>query len=108
MPKDRCLSVACEREIGREVPAGDVDVRLSSLQLRHHPGQRLGTVDQDLERTPRARPWLSPGPTTRGSLERRKPADPLQPPPVVGADGVADRRSQPAISPEDEILGHGH
>jgi hypothetical protein len=108
MPKNHRLSITREREIGREVPACDMDVRLSLLQLPNHPRERFGTVDQDLQSTTRARPWLSPGPTTRGSLERREPADPIQPPPVVGADGSADRRSQPAISAEDEILGHGN
>jgi hypothetical protein len=106
MPKNHRLSITREREIGREVPACDMDVRLSLLQLPNHPRERFGTVDQDLQSTTRARPWLSPGPTPRGSIERREPADHLQPPPMVRADGSADHRSQPAISAEDEILGH--
>jgi hypothetical protein len=88
------------------VPAGDVDVRLRLLQLRHHPGQRLCTVDQDLELTAGARLRVSAGPAASGSLERSEPADPLKPPPVVGADGAADHRAQPAINAGNEVLGH--
>ena len=93
---------ARQREIGREEPAGDVDVRLGPLELRHHPRQRFGTVDQDLKRTSRPRLRLSRGPAARRSIKRPKPADPLQPPPMMRTCGLADRRSQPAVSAERE------
>jgi hypothetical protein len=107
VPKNRCLSVARQRELGSEVPAGDVDVRLGLLQLRHHLGQGFGTVDQDLKLTPGARLRVSAGPAAPGSVERSEPADPLEPPPVVRADGATDRRAQPSISAEGEIASQG-
>ncbi len=108
MPKNCCLSVARQRKLGSEVPAGDVDVRLGSLQLRHHPGERFRAVDQNLERASPAWLRLSGGPAAGWSIERLEPADPLEPPPVVSANGVADRRSQPAVSAQNEIPGHGN
>jgi len=62
------------------------------------PRQRFGNVDEDLERISRARLRLSGGPAARGGIERREPVDPLKPPPMVRADGVADRRSQLTVS----------
>jgi hypothetical protein len=75
--------------------------------LCRHPRQRFGTVDEDLERVSRARLRLSGGPAARGGIERREPTGTAQPPPVMRADSVADRRSQLAISAERETASQG-
>jgi hypothetical protein len=106
IPQNRRLSPTRQREVRREKPAGDVDVRLGPLELRHHPRQRLGTVDQDLERSSRARRRLTGGPATPRSINRPQPADPLEPTPVVRTDGAANRRPQPAVNTKREIGGH--
>jgi hypothetical protein len=107
IPQNRRLSPTRERKVRREEPAGDVNVRLGPLQFRHHPRQRLGTVDQNLERTSRARPRVTGGPATPRNVKSSQPADPLQPTPVVRPDGVTNRRSQVAVSTERKIGGHG-
>jgi hypothetical protein len=105
--QNRRLSLPRQREVRREEPASDVDVRLGPLEFRHHPGKRFGTVDQDIERSSRARRRVTGGPATPRSIKRYLPADPLEPAPMVGTDGTANRRSQMAVSTEHEIGGHG-
>jgi hypothetical protein len=84
-----------------------VDVRLGPLEFRHHPGQRFGTVDQDVERSSRARLRVAGSPVTPWSIKCYQPADPLEPAAVVRTDGAANGRSQVAVSTKREIGGHG-
>ena len=48
--KDKRGSLAHERKVGREVPAGDVHVRARCLQRIGDRRQRFGSVDEDLDR----------------------------------------------------------
>jgi hypothetical protein len=107
IPQNRRLSLARQREVRREEPAGNVDVRLGLLELRHHPRQRFGTVDQNVERSSRTRLRITGGPATPRSINCSQPTNPLEPAAVVPTDSATNRRSEVAISAEHEIGGHG-
>jgi hypothetical protein len=80
-----------------------VDARLGLLQFRHQPGQRFGTVDQDVERSfPAAAAHRQP--SHPRSIQCHQPADPLERAPMVRTDGAANRRSQMAVRAEDDVL----
>jgi hypothetical protein len=64
---------------------------LGPLEFRHHPGQRLGTVDQDIERSSRARPRVTGGPVTPPGASRL-PASRLA---RAAADDAHGQRGQP-------------
>jgi hypothetical protein len=82
-------------------------VRLGPLEFRHHPRQRFGTVDQDVERSSRARLRVTGGPSHPRSIKCSQPANPLEPAPVVPTDSAANRRSEVAVGTKREIGGHG-
>ena len=77
------LAVAHEREVGREVPAGQVDVRASRPQRLRDRRQRLRAVDEHLERIAR-RGGGSPAaqPPAGGSSARSQPIL-VEAPPVM-------------------------
>ena len=88
-----------EREVRREVPPGQVDVRAGLLELVGDRGQRLRAVDQHLDGVARARRRFARRPAARRRVERALPADPAQTPVVVIAhqlrDGAAERNGRP-------------
>ena len=68
-PHDERLLLAAQRQLRREEPAGQVDVRCRGGHVGRHPRQRLRAVDQHLERV--ARREVAPSPArTRGSRRR--------------------------------------
>ena len=81
---------ARERELGREEPAGDVDVRLRALELRHDPRQRLRRRRSEPRAEFPARGW---GTVRRPSRRRERRALPASRPARVGAgDGRIQAR----------------
>ena len=71
-----------KREIRREIPASQMDMRASLLERCCDSRKCVSAVDQEFERI--ALPHRSRcGPTACGRLERVFPADPPQAPPVM-------------------------
>ena len=95
--QDDVLSVPDERERGREVPAGKVDVRVGAEKFLGHRRQRFGAVDQDVDRIAGARRRIRLGPAARRRRKRSLPPDPAEPSPVVRADLRADPGSEPRL-----------
>ena len=78
--------VADESGVGRDVPAGDVDMRPCLAQVGCDARQSLRTVDQHLERAAAPGRRLTRRPErVPGRLERALPADPPQAPGVMQA-----------------------
>ena len=91
---DRRLA-ADDREVGREVPAGEVDEVARVLHRLGDRGQRLRAVDEDVERATLARRRIAGRPqAVVGRLERPLPPQAPQAPAVLerhrGLDRVAD------------------
>ncbi len=97
--QENCLPAVLERELGREVPAGHVHVRARLADRVRHPRQRLGAVDENLERATRPGPGAPRGPSARGRVERPQPADSPETPPVMRLHAPADDVADPAIRP---------
>jgi hypothetical protein len=62
------LTVTYECEVRCEVPAGQVDMRTGSFQLRRDGWQSMRAVDQNVDRIARSRRRVSSGPTARGRV----------------------------------------
>ena len=86
VPQHDGLLTTGERKIRREEPAGDVYMRAGGLQLARDHRQRLGPVDQDVDRITRPRRWLAHDPAGSFTVERLLPAERAKPPPIVAAD----------------------
>ena len=80
--------VACQSEVGGEMPTRDVHMRASVRQRLGDAGQRLGAVDEDLKRTTAARRG---SPATHSESSRRieliQVAHPTQPATVMLVEG---------------------
>src|SRR5439155_23577067 len=87
----------------REKPAGNVHVRAGSLQFACDDRQRLGPVDQDLDRVPRTWRRLAHSPSGRLAIERVLPAKPAKPPPVVATNLIRDPLAQRALDPPQQL-----
>src|SRR5207253_9355291 len=74
--QDAAISLAHERELGREVPTGDVDVRFGALELLGEPRQEARAVDQNLDVVAPSRRRIAVGPEARRRLERSPPTRP--------------------------------
>jgi len=94
--QDATISIAHERELSRDVPACDVDVRLGARELICEPRQKARAVDQDLDVVAAARRRVAVGPEARRGLECSLPARPHGPAPVLRPherfDPIADGR----------------
>jgi hypothetical protein len=88
---------ASEPEVGREEPAGEVDVSGRTLELVRDLRQGASAVDEDLDgvswsrREGRARP----GPGLR--VERLCPAEPLQPAAMMPGDDALEPDAERAV-----------
>ena len=102
------VAVALEREVGREVPAGDVDVRARASSSSAIARQRLGAVDQHLERVavPQRGCAVRPNPPAGGSSACSQPS-------VADAAGGAgefapDRVARPPLDTRQAGTRHRH
>ena len=97
------LALPLEREVGREVPARQVDVRLRGAQRLRDRRQRLRAVDEDLDRVPGARRRAFIRPATGRWLQRLRPTDPREASPVMAADLLRDLFAEPALHGEERL-----
>ena len=88
--KDKRGSLAHERKVGREVPAGDVHVRARCLQRIGDRRQCFGSVDEDLDRVARTWRRRTLGPAVTFRVQGALPAEGAQAPGVVRGDLVRD------------------
>jgi len=77
-------------------------MRLRPSELVEHSRKRRRAVDQDLELVARARRRVSVCPAPAGSVERVRPVNPLQPTPVVDANGPVHGLAKRAVDPREE------
>ena len=85
------LTVTYEREVRREVPAGNVDVRAGLFQFTGDAGKGFCPVDQDLHLVALARRGISGRPASRRRVEGAKLANPREPAAVMRNDEPLDR-----------------
>ncbi len=97
VPKDDELAVALEREVRREMPAGQMNVRACLAELLRDRGQRLGAVDQNLDGIPGPDRGITGRPAAARGLERARPADPPQTALVMAADLLGDLIAEPTL-----------
>ena len=67
----------------RAVPAGDVDVRSGSRDAHCHRMERVGSIDQHLDRVARSWRRIILSPSARRGIDGSGPANVLEPSPVV-------------------------
>ena len=92
-------------EVGREVPAGQMHVRLRARAARpRSPGAPLRRRSVPRPRCP-ARRRVALGPAAGRRVERALPADPPQPAPVMAADLLRDLVAEPALGRESALDG---
>ena len=97
------LALALERKVGREVPPGQVDVRLGGAQCLRDRRQCLRAVDEDLDRVPGTRRRALVRPSTGRRLQRLEPADPREASSVMAADLLRDLLAEPALHGEERL-----
>ena len=79
---------AGEGEVRRDVPAREMDMRPGAPELGGEPRQRLGPIDEHLQRASLPRRWVAGRPEAAvRRLERPPPPEPAQPAPMVATDG---------------------
>ena len=86
--QDQRVVAAREWEVGGEVPPGEVDVRRRRREFLGDVRKSFGAVDEHVQRAPVAR-GRSPSPTAPRRRERVVPAEPPEPPSMVGGDRSA-------------------
>ena len=112
---DRRVALPLERESGGEEQAGEMDVGGRTANCVRHDRQRLGAVDQDVDRVPAARRRASACPGSRGRVERSLPAEALEPALVMATDLPRDRVAESGLEGHESIsrctgrvpTGHG-
>src|SRR3954469_6258941 len=67
--QDAAVSLAPQCELRRDIPAGDVDMRLGACELLGESRQEVRTVDQNLDVVAAARRRITIGPEARRRLE---------------------------------------
>ena len=97
VPKDYRLAVALEREVRREVPTCQMNVRARLTQFLRDRRQGLGAIDQNLDRIPRPHWRITGGPPPDRRLERARPSDPPQTPLMMAADLLRDLIAEPTF-----------
>ena len=105
VPQDYRLAVTYEDEVRREVPARDVDLRLGSLEFRHHRGKGTGAVDEHLERVSRPRRRHLARPPSGRRIEGSVPADSLEPAFVVTLHPSGYRVTDETVGTRKEVSG---
>ena len=88
---------AGELELGGDVPAREVYVRLGGGDGFRHRRQRCRAIDQHLERVSGPRPWIALGPASRRRIDRRPPADAAESSPVMRTGEPLDQLTERAI-----------
>ena len=89
-----------ELEVGRDVPAGHVDVVARALERLGDQRERLGAVDQHLERAPFARPRIARRPRpVAGGGEGMAPAEAAKAPSMLGAHRRLDTVTYGRVDP---------
>ena len=101
--KNDVLAIPPEREVRREVPAGEMHMRAGLKQRVRDGRESLPAVDQHVDLVARPHRWAAGRPAAARRVERALPADPPEPPPVVSADLLADLRSKPALGREQQL-----
>ena len=84
------LAVATKRKVGREVPAGEMHVRLCIRDRVGEAGQGVRSVHHDLDGVAGARRRVADRPASNGPVERDELAVASKPPAVVRDDGMLD------------------
>ena len=100
VPKDYRLAVALEREVRREVPTRQMDVRARLTQFLRDRRKGLGAVDQDVDRIPKPHWRRTGGPPSGRRLKRAAPSDPPQTPLMMAADLPRDLIAKPSLEEE--------
>lgn len=95
---DHRLLFARQRQLGREEPSGDVNIRLSTRKLRSDRGEHLRAIDENVESVP-GPSWVGAVREVElGGVERALPPHPSKPSSMSVANGavelVANRVSQ--------------
>ena len=95
----RLAVAAHEREVGRDVPAGDMDVRARALDRLGDGGQRALTVDQHVELVAGARRRIALDPERRAGrrLEHVRVPEAVEPSPVVLPDRLLETVAHGAV-----------
>ena len=100
--------VACQPELRRDVPPGDMHMRASASQRLSDPWQRLPAIHQHLKRSPRSRRGIGRSP--QRSAGRRfqlfDPANTLQPATMTPPDHRLDALTRPAIHALNQATRH--
>jgi len=97
VPKHLRLTLPHKREVGREEPAGQVDVRPGLLQLSGDTGKSFRPVDQDFHLVTFSRRRVTPRPPASRRIECAFPIDPMQPPAVMAADRLRNTVREQAL-----------
>src|ERR1022692_4860533 len=102
------LIVARQPEIRRDTPPGDMHMRASTAQRLGVAWKRLATVDQHLERAPRARRRIARCPQRLAArrLQLIDPANTPQPATMTPADRDLDALTSPPINPLNQASRH--
>jgi hypothetical protein len=101
------LPPAGQCEVGRDVPPGHMDVRARTLQLGGEPRQRLGAVDEHLERAAGPRRRIAGGPQLGVRwLERPLPAEAAQAAGVMAAHDALRRVADCLVEGQRKIHRH--
>ena len=102
------LIVARQPEIGRNVPPGDMHMRASASERLGDARQRLTTINQHVERAPRARRRIAGSPQRWGvrGIELIDPANALQPATMMRTDRGLDALTYPSIDALKQAIRH--
>ena len=79
LPHDDWSGTSREREVGRHVPARDMNVRSCFADGEGHCLQCIGAIDQNLERVAGTGRWVTFGPNARARVDRSGPSHSAQP-----------------------------
>ena len=102
VPQDDRRPVPTQREVRREVPAGEIDVRAGGLDLGGNSGQGRLAVDEDPEAATFPRRRAGGGPSPRRRVQSCELPDPPQATLMVAADSRGDDVTKRAVEPREE------
>jgi hypothetical protein len=95
------VAAAGKAEVGGDVPARQVDMRLCACELIGDARECFRTVDENFQRVPRPRERLPICPAARGRVKGRQPADLGEAAAVMGCDRFGNPVAQGAVDAQE-------
>ena len=92
-------------QLGREVPAREPDTGARGRDGLRNRLQRFRAVHEHVDRVPFPRGRVACSPAARRSVEYVQPAEPCQPPPVVGQDQAVEPVAERLVGTFPRVVG---